>query len=258
MQFLLNNPQSVWNLALVAALLDELKNPISSSFSDYILTITVYSAPTLTINVPNSVNVDVDGTNGSGGSVQLVLRAGNHAVSVPEIVEVNNTTRLRFSGWSDGVTEANRTVALNWDVTLRADYATQYKLQVTSAVTIRGGGWYDSGTTVHLSSASGTVPMNGLLGAIGAKWILRGWVEDGARVSNSTSATISMNSPHEVIVIWQADYTWPLFLGAVVALAAVSSALYYKKRSRTKRTQTRRHQGRRTRGNRKFPFSLRS
>ena len=245
-QFLLSRPQSVWNLALVTAILDSMRNPISNSFSDYTFTINVYSALRLTIDAPSIVPVTVDGTTGSGGSVQLVLRAGMHGVSVPELVQVGNDTRLKFVGWSDGVDAANRTVALNWDITLRAIYVTQYDLQVASPVTVTGTGWYDSGSTVYLST-SPIAPMGGVLGVMGGEWVLQGWLEDGAKVSNSTNAAILMNSSHKVSVVWRANLNYPLLI--VSTATAVPLAIFYaqrrklssKSRKKRRRSRIRKH-----------------
>jgi hypothetical protein len=234
-QFMLSRPKSVWNLALIAALLDSGQNPIANSFSDYTFTINVHSALTLNIKAPVGVTVTVDGTKGSGGSVQLVLAAGNHDVSVPEIVQVDNATRMKFSQWSDGLTSANRTVALNYDVTLQANYVTQYRLRVISPVNVTGATWYDSGAKVQLMARSATMPMNGILGIIGAKWNLQAWLEDGVQVSNSTRALVTMNSPHVVSIVWRANYNVPLSVSVILAVAIGASLSYTKRQPRRRK-----------------------
>jgi hypothetical protein len=234
-QFLLSHPKGVWNLALVVAILDNEQNIISTSFSDYTFTMTVHSALTLEVDVPNSVAVSVDGVNGTGGNVQLVLAAGNHFVSVPNIVQVNENTRIEFRNWSDGSTDANRSVALNYDIVLRATYVTQYKLQVISPVSVSGGGWYDTGSNVTLSIQSPITPMNGVLGILGAKWVFQGWTEDGQGTSGSTIDQITMNSPHIVDVIWNGDYRLPLSIVAVLAVLLALTFLYSRRRPRKRK-----------------------
>ena len=249
-QFLLSHPESVWNLALITAILDSTRNPLSSSFSDYTFTINVYSALTLTIDAPSIVPVTVDGTTGSGGGVQLVLRAGMHGVSVPELVQLDNGTRLRFAGWSDGITAPNRTVALNWDITLRANYLTQYRLGVAGPVNVIGAGWYDAGSLVHLSTAP-TATMAGVLGIMGGQWTFQEWLEDGVNVSNSTTANILMNSPHLVSVEWRPNLSYPLLIVSILILAA--STIYGISRHsrhparRTRKRRTRRKKRKRAR-----------
>ena len=234
-QFLLSHPKEVWNLALVASILDDEQNPIYTSFSDYTFTMIVHSALTLEVDVPNGVAVSVDGVNGTGGSVQLVLVAGSHFVSVPNIVQINEDTRIEFRNWSDGSTDANRSVALNHDIVLHANYVTQYRLQVISPVSVGGEGWYDAGSNVTLSIQSPIVPMNGLLGILGAKWVFQGWTEDGRGVSGSTIDQITMNSPHVVEVIWKGDYRLPLSILTTLMILLASTILYSWRRSQKRK-----------------------
>jgi len=219
MQFSLVHPKAVWNLALVAAVLDDAENPTSNSFSDYTFTITVQTALTLNIDVPDHVPVSVDGVNGSG-SIRLVLAAGNHSISIPGVIQINNVTRLRFSNWSDGSTDTNRTVNLNHDITLKAHYITQYQLQVITPVAVGGAGWYDESSSVTLAVQSKSAPMSGFLGIVGGKWIFQSWVEDRQTISNSTTLPINMNSPRVVIVSWRSDYGSPLVVLAVIIILA--------------------------------------
>jgi len=244
MQFSLEHPQVVWNLALIAALLDNATHPVPNSYSDYTFTISVKSALTLSINVPVSVPVNVDGVNGSGGSIQLVLAAGNHTVSVPQLVSVNNVTRLRFLDWSDGSTAPNRTVELNYDVKLNANYATQYYLDVVSPVNVTGAGWYDAGTTATLSIPSKTQRMGGIMGIIGARWVFQDWFESTTEISRSSTQSFTMTSPETINVQWAPDYTTPLvILGMVILL---SGGTLYVRRSKSITAKTRSRVRRRT------------
>jgi len=239
LQFLLTHPQSVWNLALEVGLLDKVQNIISNSFSDYTFTINVSSALTLEVDVPNSVAVSVDGVNGSGGSIQLVLATGIHTVSVPEIVQIDNVTRIEFTTWSDGSADENRSVALNHDIVLHANYVTQYRLQLISPVSVGERGWYDAGSNAMLSIPSQITPMNGVLGILGAKWVFQGWTEDGHRVSGSTIAQITMDAPHIVGVILTADFNLPITILGTLSILLAFTILYSKRRSQ-KRNRPRR------------------
>jgi len=234
-QFLLSHPKGVWNLALVAGILDNEQNLISTSSSDYTFTVVVHSALTLEVDVPSGVAVSVDGVNGTGGSVQLVLAAGSHFVSVPGIVQINDDTRIEFRNWSDGFTNANRSVALNHDIVLHANYVTQYMLQVISPVSVHGEGWYDTGSNVSLSVQSPIVPMSGFLGILGAKWIFQGWTEDGHELSGSTLDQVTMNSPHVVAVIWKADYRLPLIIVTTLAILLALVILYSRRRTQKRK-----------------------
>jgi len=245
MQFLLNHPKGVWNLALVSAILDNEQNPISASFSDYTFTIIVHSALRLEVDVPTGVAVSVDGVNGTGGSVQLILAAGNHFVSVPSVVQINENTRIEFRNWSDGSINADRSVSLDHDIVLRANYVTQYRLQVISPVSVEGGGWYDASSNVMLSIQSRIVSMNGFLGILGGKWVFQGWTEDGHGLSGSTIDQITLNSPHVVAVIWKADYRLPLSIVAGLGILLALTILYSRRRSQ-ERKRPRRGRSRKT------------
>lgn len=230
MQFSLDHPKEVWNLALVAALLDNAKEPISESFTSYTFTINVQTALTLAVNVPPVVEVSVDGLNSSGGSVQLVLAAGNHTIGLPELVPLNDTTRLRFLDWSDGSTATNRSIELNHDITLTGNYVIQFRLQLISPVKISGAGWYDKGSTVTLSIESATLPMGGIMGDLGGRWIFEGWAQGGTEISKSPTTYVTMDSPQVVNVLWTPDYSVPLAIVAIVSL--LSAFTFYPVRMR--------------------------
>lgn len=219
-QFWLSHPRGVWNLALVAAILDHAHDPITNSYSDYTFTINVRTALTLHVNVPNHVPVNVDGVNGSG-SIQLVLAAGNHSLSVPEFVQIDNVTRLKFSSWSDGSTDTNRSVELNRDITLNAKYITQYRLQMITPVTVGGAGWYDDGSNVTLAVQSTSVPIGGFLGTLGGKWIFQSWLQDEHTISNSPTLLVTMNSPRVIRAAWRPDLRLPLSILALITTLAV-------------------------------------
>jgi hypothetical protein len=239
MQFSLEHPQVVWNLALIAALLDNDTHPIPNSYSDYTFTISVKSALTLSINVPDSVPVNVDGVNGSGGNIQLVLAAGNHTVSIPQVVSVNNVTRLKFLDWSDGSTSANRTVELNYDITLNGNYVTQYYLDVVSPVNVNGTGWYDAGSSATLSIPSINQTMGGIMGIVGAKWVFQGWSEGSTLVSRSSTQSFTITSPQTISVQWAADYTAPSVILGIVILLSVGTFYVRHRKSITEKSRRR-------------------
>ena len=245
MQFSLAHPKGVWSLALIAALLDDAKNSISNSFSDYTFTIMIQTALTLAVNVPPNVRVNVDGVNGSGGSVVLALAAGNHTISVPELVPVNDTTRMRFLGWSDGSTAVKRVVELDHDITLNGVYVLQYRLDIVSPVSVGGAGWYDAGAFVTLSIKPSTQPMVGIMGVLEGKWIFQGWAEGNAEISPSPTTSVKMNSAQVINVLWAPDYNVPLTTLAVILL--LSAAGFYVLRTKIATKKTHKHPRRRVR-----------
>ena len=240
-EFDLARPQSPWDLAIVTWLLNQSQSTIYDSFSDFTFTIQVYTALTLKVLVPVEVTVNVDGINESQGSARLSLVTGFHNVSIPSIVPVDDVTRLSFRDWSDGNPQPNRTVLLNHDVTLQADYVTQYRLQVVSPqVSAIGAGWYNQNSTAQFSVPPSPQLMSDWFGKLGGEWRFRGWFENGALLTSTQSGTVEMNGPRIVIARWDADYSVPLTIVAGVALGVIfligRSRLKYRKSRRRRRS----------------------
>ncbi len=73
-----------------------------------------------------------------------------------------------------------------------------------------------------------------------AKWVFEGWSEDGHGISGSTTDQVTMNSPHTIEVIWNADYRLPLSIIATLVILSLA-ILYSRRRSRKrKRLKSRR------------------
>jgi len=229
-RFLLHSrPKRLWDLALVAILANSSLGILDDSESDYSFTINVSVALTLQINVPSPVTVNVDGINQSQGSINLTLVNGPHNLTVPEIVPVNSDTRLKFEGWSDGVTSANRTVLVNHYVSLEANFTTQYLLTIESPVPISGLGWYDQGSNATFTVNSKVQGMDGLLGFLGGRWEFRGWYDRDHLITKAETASIQMNSSHLIQARWYANYSIPAGL-VISALILLSYAIANRSR----------------------------
>lgn len=214
---LTSRPMRYWNLAIIAMLTNSSLSPIYDSESDSTFTITVYTALGLQITVPDSATVSVDGRNVSQGSDRLSLIAGIHNVSVPDTLNFDNDTRMKFQSWSDGSTQPNRTVLLNHSIRLKANYVTQYQLKIESTVPVSGAGWYDQGINATIS-ANASEPMDGILGALGGRWEFQGWYENGRLIALSNTTSIQMNGPHSIAANWSPNYTIPLIIIAGIAM----------------------------------------
>lgn len=230
--FSLGQPQPIMNLVLVAGLFDNNTEQIQSSLTDFEFTIRLTTALTLQLNVPSSVRVTVDSEIQWTGSVRLKLVVGTHRVSVPDTVQIDNSTRLEFREWSDGVTQPNRTVLLNHDVILAANYTTQYFLGVSSdPVNATGRGWYDQGATASFSVPSVEEPMSGLLEILRGLWKFQGWYENGTLLTITKDGSITMNTAHTLVAHWHGDYTFPMIiLGLVLAAASLTIVRFRKRR----------------------------
>jgi hypothetical protein len=188
----------------------------------------------LTVKVPANVSVSVDGATQPPGPVQVPVSAGSHNMTLPTIVQVNDTVRLRFDSWADDFAVPNRTVKLSASMTYEAVYVTQYRLSIVGqATSATGQGWYDPGSAVTISVAD-TEPMGGILGLLGGKLRFQAWYEDGKFLTNSSIDMVIMDRPHTLTVLWQADYTMPLVTVMIIAVVLVS--IYYLIHRRTRTT----------------------
>lgn len=236
-----------WSLNLTAELLDSTNNVLKKSLSSVPFTITL-SPISLTVAVPTVVAVSLDGVEQPPGPVSIAVSVGQHNITVPALVNVDNSTRVRFDHWADGFNQTSRSISVKSDQTFEAIYLTQHSLTITGEeVTAKGAGWYDEGATAAFSIAA-IKPMSGLLGMLGGQLKFQGWIENGKFMTNSTMGTISMNQPHNLTVLWQVDYTSPLAIVAVVGVAII--ALTYvvirsKRMSVSVRKPRRRKRGRR-------------
>jgi len=224
-QFLVAGYKPTMSMAIIAVLFDDSKNMIYDSESDFEFVISMTATLSLSVIAPGDVVVIVDGNPQPNGSTHLNLVPGKHAVSVPEIVQVSNFTRLRFKGWADGNNQTDRTISLTYGTALTAVYVTQYWLNAANAqgcaCLSTGNGWYDEATVASFSVESTSLPMDGVLGLIGAKWVLQGWYENGELLTRSKNGTITMLNPHFVTARWAPDFTLPLVGLAVAAVLAI-------------------------------------
>jgi len=214
------NP-GTWNLNMTAAIFDSKNHLIQKSMSSVDLSITV-TGLTLTVIVPPQVQVFVDGVQQPPGTARIPTTPGEHNVTVPTFLDVNNATRLRLDHWSDGTTKPNMTATIKSDTTIQAFYFEQYRLTITgSQLTTSGEGWYDSGTVATFSVAQ-TEAMSGVLGLIGGKMQFRGWYENRNLVTSSIAGVVTMDRPHTLTADWQADYTIPItVLVGIIIIAAL-------------------------------------
>jgi hypothetical protein len=166
------------------------------------------------------------------GSASQQVDTGPHSVSVPNLIAIDNFTRLKFQKWEDGSTDLVRTVDVEKDTSLQASYVTQYELLLVSPIgNATGSGWYDQGSTAEISIAS-SQPVAGFMGALGARLQFKGWYENGQLVLASSTGTIRMNSGHLLTAQWTNDYTMPILVIVIIlAVVGVVAAVAIRKRS---------------------------
>jgi len=230
-----------WKLNMTAALFDSSGALIPKTTSSVPFGIEL-TPVTLRMTVPTAVAVSVDGSQQPPGPAAVGVALGEHNITVPILVQVNPTTRLRFDHWQDGSTNANRTILIAGDTNLDAAYVTQNLLTITGPQTnSTGAGWYDEGTTAIFSVAQ-IEPMGGLSGILGGKLNFQGWYETGQLLARSPTASMAMNQPHTITAAWQGDYSEPtvIFGGIVIIFTFAYLLARRRAKPRTRRSRSRR------------------
>ncbi len=230
-----------WNLNMTALLLDSSGNLIPKSVSTILFAIQLTPA-TLRVIVPVNVAVSIDGVKLPPGPAQVPVVLGDHNITVPTIAQVDTMTRQVFDHWGDdGSTDPYRTVLITNDTNFEAVYVTQHLLTIEGPqLTSEGAGWYDESAAATFS-VQAVEPMSGPLGLLGGKLKFQGWYENGTLLTDQTSGTIRMNTPHTITAIWQTDYSLPAaVLVGIVILLAFAYLVAHRRRSTRKRTVSKR------------------
>ena len=246
-----NGGDQVWNISLTAPSTEGflnltayalfLDNGTWSFFNDPVsgpgvsqTTIKIGKSANLNINVgaPN-VDVTINGTTvttSASGDASLEVAVGSSpVVGVPPIVEFQNSTRIIFTQWSDGVTEPQRHVLIDGDVTLSASYRTQYLLRVNSGSNSET--WYDRGSNATLTappSGAGLWPLN----LFGVTQTFTGW--GGDVHSLMPRLNVTMDSPKTITANFAVDYlplAVPVIFGVGIALIVISIVIMRRRSS---------------------------
>ncbi|HKM76010.1 MAG TPA: hypothetical protein VJZ32_06305 [Candidatus Bathyarchaeia archaeon] len=245
-----------WNLEAVAMLADSNFNPINSTVSVSPFTIIVYDMANVYVNAPASIGLKLDGVSEEPGSFQVALMVGsNHTFSVPLIQVTNSTSRLVLS-WFGGygasyVTppfahndsgSVNVSMHVLQDTNLTADYVKEYKVAVITGsynVTLTSIGpqwqpsnWYQQGTLAYVWTAPSPKPMPGIIGLLEGKEVLDGWYVNGEFLNNLIYASIPVSGPLTIEARWHDDYTIPITLTSILAIAVCVLFLVTRTRRR--------------------------
>ncbi len=155
------------------------------------------------------------------GEVGFTLVIGTtYSLSVPYVLEYENSTRIIFIGWQDGINQTNRVISIDGDTELVGSYRTQYLLRVTSTLASHSyQKWYDAESNVTLQEVD-SVPMIWPLGLLGGKYVFSGWSGD----VNSASAEINftMNSPTTVHANFSLAYGILIVFSIIVAVGVAA------------------------------------
>jgi hypothetical protein len=181
-------------------------------------------------NVAVTVNGTSEETSTNGDAIFSVAVSSTPSVSVPPLVELQNSTRIIFTEWSDGIAIPNRQVQIDGDVNFTALYRTQYLLTITNSSTIEE--WYDKGTNATLTTPTSALapwPLN----LFGVTETFQGW--SGDIHSSSPRVNVTMDSPKSITADMTTNYqplVIPAIFGAGIA-AAIISFILVQARSRS-------------------------
>jgi hypothetical protein len=158
------------------------------------------------------------------GSVAASLLVGvEYPVSVPAVLEYQNSTRIVFNGWQDGSNQTQRTLSINGDSMITGSYRTQYLLRVSSTVPGRSyQSWYDAGSNVTLHKFD-SVSMGWPLGLFGGRYDFAGW--SGDVNSQSGDLSFEMNSPKTINANFSVEYGALLIVPIIIAAGLVGEAV---------------------------------
>jgi hypothetical protein len=246
-----NGGDQVWNISLTAPSTEGLLNLTAYAlfldngtwrfFNDPVsgpgvsqATIKIEKSANLNINL-GAANVGVTigsaivKTSASGDASLEVAVGTSPFVSVPPIVEFQNSTRIIFTQWSDGVTNAQRHVLIDGDITLSASYKTQYLLRENAGSASET--WYDKGSNATLTAPpSGASPWP--LNLFGVTETFTGW--SGDVHSSMPQLNITMDSPKTITANFAVDYlplAIPVIFGAGAALIVISLVIMRRRSS---------------------------
>ncbi len=179
-----------------------------------VFSVSVIDKFTLAVSLPDQVSVTLDGVREGPGSIGLQMFTGTHYISVPDIVQLNPTSRLKFKGWSDGSNQATRTFDLESDSEIAATYVTQYLVTATTDSTLQSG-WYNQGTVLQFT-VNNTQLVNNYRLLLGG---FDGWYNNGELIAISPSASLTIEGPLTVSGRWNyLPYIPLLLIGVIVAI----------------------------------------
>jgi hypothetical protein len=197
-----------------------------------------------------SVNVEVSGLP-AGLSTKIFVDdqvEGSIKVGLPKRFQfrIGDRHRLRVEDYVNDTQEVRYACKLcstvtnaSSDETLRFDYSPQYLLTLESSYgRTEGSGWFNKDDVAKFSVGPETIPMEGLLGFLGAKYKFKGW--GGDLRSDLPSSEVVMNSPKRIVAVWEADYSSVYVIGGIfAALVSISCLAILRMRPTLKRLRKR-------------------
>jgi len=150
----------------------------------------------------------------------------------PTEIQLGVGDRVAFTGWN-----VSTPVFVDGPAVIGAIWSEQVLLTIQTTIgTPVGGGWYVKGAKATISVDT-SVPAEGILGLLGAKYVLKELRTDSGVPVSSTD--IVMDSPMTVIPVYELDYsasiTYLIALLFVVGAGAFILAIFLRKLNEARR-----------------------
>ena len=157
----------------------------------------------LRLLLPKDVQVSINGTVYSAddrNEITLGILPGAQQIEVSNVQSSGNSTRRVFVKWSDNVTSNSRTLLIESDLTLGAEYKTQYYVTVNAnGGSVYGEGWYDEASTANIGA---NTPCNEVQER--SRSVFTGWSGDSA--TDTTTLAVTVDRPYSFTANWKVQY----------------------------------------------------
>jgi hypothetical protein len=163
----------------------------------------------LTIQTPYpNIQVKVDEesyTTDANGKIKVFVLPKYCTINVTTLVSIGSGSHGVFTQWSDGNNSNPRTLFVNSQLTLEAEYETQHRLIMNTTFGTTnpsiGEHWYKAGSSVEIGATSPSF-------ISGERYFWVGWTGRGSGSYNMTSnpASITMNGPINETATWRHEY----------------------------------------------------
>jgi uncharacterized repeat protein (TIGR02543 family) len=152
----------------------------------------------LTVQTPyNNIRVKVDGISywtSPSGNILTYVGPGSHNVEVQTPFSLGTGSQGVFVQWSDGDSSNPRTIFVDNNISLTAEYVTQYYLTINRNPSYigetTGAGWYNAGT-IATATCTSPVPYD-----TDTRYVFTSWTGDVS--GTSTTLEVIMDGPKTV------------------------------------------------------------
>jgi len=160
----------------------------------------------LNVQTPyDRITVMIDGSlyyTDPNGNFQTYAGPGSHSLEVQTPVSLETGSRGAFVRWSDGSSSNPRTIFMNNNLSLTAEYVTQYYLTVNrnpSYIGVTTGeGWYNNGT-IATATCTSPVPWGA-----NTRYVFTNWTGDA--FETSTTLHLIMDGPKTVTANYKTQF----------------------------------------------------